>query len=412
MNSGMLRRRCPAPAGPRCDSGRCGHKIEWRFRHAGRTFTGTEPTERAAHAAMRRAMALAERGELLTRSEQRALAERERREAAARPLFAAYATEWLERRSGLRPRTLDSYRAILRGSVAPVLGGVYVSEVTPVHVRRLLEVMAAPDSAGRVRTRPTLSRAKSLVSGICSAAVADGLLVSNPCRDVKIPEGAAQGRAGQIRAATPGQTAALLALADGSEFYPALRFITATGCRRSEALALRWVNVDLDAGVAVICEGLHQRGGETFVTPPKSKAGRRSVPLDGETIRWLRAYRALQSAEALRWGRGEWNPRGLLFTRRDGTAVHPDSLTHAVKRWWCQLGAPDLGVHSLRHGYATAALAVGADVKVVSDILGHSDVNLTRNVYQHTPPDLAMAAAELIAALHRQAAGSGPTPIR
>lgn len=406
MKAGHVRRRCPKIPGPSCPS-RCGHAYEWRFSHAAKVYTGSAPTSAGAHAAMRKAQAAAGAGQLVTPRELRAAEIAARLAAEQQVRLGDYVDQWIARRTRLRDNTRHGYRVIVRLHVKPTLGDVALADLTTRQVRDLLEQLAAPSPSGKVRTGATLARVRSLLSGALQDAVADGLILGNPARGVRLPESAGAGKGGRIEVLTPQQLAAFLLAADATPFGPALRFLAATGVRRGEAVGLLWDAVDLDAGRAVIRRSLTHSAGAVRVDAPKTRKGERAVPLDRETVAMLREHKRGQAEESLRWGRTVWNPEGFVFVRADGTSLKPDSLTHATKRMTTAMGLPEIHLHCLRHSWATFALAAGVDVKVVSDVLGHSTTMLTQNVYQHTPADLAASAAELVAALRRGTAAVG-----
>jgi integrase len=407
VNQGHIRRRCPKPLVKLCDSGRCGHAYEWRFSHDGRVFTGSEPTERAARAGMVKAMAKAEAGELLTKREQRE-AERAAAVAAAQQVrLGAYLTEWIERRTKLRENTRFGYRNIVRLHVEPTLGQVPVAELTTRQVRDLLEQLAQPDERGKVRTGATLSRIRSLLSGALQDAVEDGLIPVNVARGVRLPEAAAESKVVKV-VFTPETAALFLAEADKTRFGPLIRFVAGTGVRRGEAAGLLWDAVDLEAGEVTIRRSLTKVDGQVRVDKPKTKKGERVVALDAGTVELLRELRREQAETAMRLGRDGWNPEGYVFVTVDGQHLLPDSITQAVKRITTALGLPDLHLHSLRHTWGSDALDAGIDVKVVSDMLGHSTTALTQNVYQHVSPALKADAAAKIAAFRR---GSVAAPV-
>jgi integrase len=357
---------------------------------------------------MRKAMAKAEAGELVSKREQRAAEEAARLVAEQQVRLGAYLTGWIDSRTRLRENTRFGYRNIVRLHVTPTLGDVPLADLTTRQVRDLLEQLAQPQGAkAKVRTAATLARIRSLLSGALQDAVADGLVPVNVARGVRLPESAAASRA-VVEVFTPAQLTAFLTAADKTPFGPVLRFIAATGVRRGEAVGLLWDAVDLDEGLVTIRRSLTKVAGQVRVDKPKTRKGERRVPLDRDTVAFLRELRRGQAEESMRWGRAAWNPDGYVFVRADGTHLLPDSVTQAAKRITTALGLPDLHVHSLRHSYATAALAVGVDVKVVSDVLGHSTTTLTQNVYQHTPAAMMADAAELIAALRR---GSVADPV-
>jgi integrase len=169
-----------------------------------------------------------------------------------------------------------------------------------------------------------------------------------------------------------------------------------TGMRRGELAGLRWSGVDLDAGVATVTETLIAVGYAVHRSEPKN--GRhRAVALDPATLAALRAHRARQAAERLRWGPA-YRDSGRVFTREDGSELHPDrDVTDAFDRLVRSAGLPRIRFHDARHSHATAALAAGVPLKIVSDRLGHSSIAITANIYSHVSDGMAADAAARIA---------------
>lgn len=377
------------------------------YRNELRVFTGSEPTDRASRAAMVTAMAKAEAGELLTKREQREAEAAATVAAAQQVRLGAFVTEWIERRTKMRENTRFGYRNIVRLHVEPTLGQVPVAELTTRQVRDLLEQLAQPDERAKVRTGATLSRIRSLLSGALQDAVEDGLIPVNVARGVRLPEAAADSKVVKV-VFTPETSALFLAEADKTRFGPVIRFVAGTGVRRGEAVGLLWDAIDLEAGAVAIRRSLTKVDGQVRINKPKTKKGERVVALDPGTVEMLRDLRRGQAETAMRLGRDGWNPEGYVFVTVDGRHLLPDSITQAVKRMTTALGLPDLHLHSLRHTWGSDALDAGIDVKVVSDMLGHSTTALTQNVYQHVSPALKADAAARIAAFR---AGSVATPV-
>ena len=121
-------------------------------------------------------------------------------------------------------------------------------------------------------------------------------------------------------------------------------------------------------------------------------SGRRAVALDPRTVAALRAWRKTQLAERLAWGEG-WTDSGLVFTREDGTAVHPEWFSDTFDRRTKAAGLPRIRLHDLRHTHASLGLAAGVPVKVMTEQLGHSTSAFTADVYQHVTPALQGHAA-------------------
>ena len=107
----------------------------------------------------------------------------------------------------------------------------------------------------------------------------------------------------------------------------------------------------------------------------------------------LRGHRKVQAAEKLR-AVNQWRESGLVFTTEAGTAVDPRNLLRVVEvaaKAACVAGA---GVHTLRHSAAVGWLEAGVHIKVVADLLGHSSIAITGDVYGHTSDDVARAAVD------------------
>ncbi len=171
-----------------------------------------------------------------------------------------------------------------------------------------------------------------------------------------------------------------------------------TGMRRGEALGLRWSDVDLEGGAIVVRQALIAVGYELRFSEPKTRRGRRTIPLDAETTAILTEWRKGQREEKMLW-RKLWTDTGLVFTCEDGTAWHPDRITKLFEDTVKRSELPRIRFHDLRHTHATLALAAGINPKMVADRLDHATVALTLDVYLHSIPAVAQDAADRIAAL-------------
>ena len=131
---------------------------------------------------------------------------------------------------------------------------------------------------------------------------------------------------------------------------------------------------------------------------PKTAKGRRSLALDPTTVASLQAHRVRQLEERLQWGEA-WVESGLVFTRENGTTIHPQRMTSWFEQLARNAGLPKIRLHDLRHSYATAALAASVPAKVVSERLGHASVTITLDTYSHILPSMQEDAANSVAKL-------------
>lgn len=169
-----------------------------------------------------------------------------------------------------------------------------------------------------------------------------------------------------------------------------------TGMRRGELLGLRWEDLDLDVGVARVRQTVVLVGNRPAFSEPKTKRGRRVVPLPPETAASLRALRKMQNEERLRHGH-RYEDLGLVFAHSDGRVISPRLLSDWFEHHARTAGLPKIRLHDLRHSFATGALAAGVSLWAVADILGHASTAITDEVYRHEIPSALREATETVA---------------
>jgi integrase len=157
------------------------------------------------------------------------------------------------------------------------------------------------------------------------------------------------------------------------------------------------MDVDLDSALVRVEQSVIPVGGELVFSPPKTKKGVRQVSLDGGTIAVLRAHRRRQAERQLAAG-SAWVETGRVFTREDGSHLHPDVLSKRFDRWVRRAGLPRITFHGLRHTWATMAMEKGIHTKVVSERLGHANISVTLDIYSKVRPAMDAHAAETVAA--------------
>jgi integrase len=172
-----------------------------------------------------------------------------------------------------------------------------------------------------------------------------------------------------------------------------------TGLRRGEAIGLRWADVDLESQRLFVTQQITDVRGKLVVGTPKTRRGRRVVPIDSFTVDLLREHQRAQDAERAAWGSAGQHQR-LVFCREDGRPLRPEYVTRHFQALAMKAARlPVIRLHDLRHTNASLALAAGIDIKVVSERLGHSTLAVTADLYTHVVPSLGRDAARRIAGL-------------
>jgi integrase len=172
-----------------------------------------------------------------------------------------------------------------------------------------------------------------------------------------------------------------------------LALIVAKGLRKGEALALRWERVDLDTGTLKVTATISRVDGVLLISEPKTDRSRRTVPLSPAVVAMLRKHKTAQTADRLRAG-NQWTDSGLVFTTELGTPVDPRNLLRVVEAAATAAGVPGAGFHTLRHSAAVGWLEAGVHIKAVADLLGHSSISITGDIYGHTTDTAARSAVD------------------
>ena len=153
-------------------------------------------------------------------------------------------------------------------------------------------------------------------------------------------------------------------------------------------VALHWSDVDLERGILQVRHTLSRVWGMGLVVgEPKSKAGRRKIVLSGVVVKALKEHRVRQEQSRAEMG-DRWKEQGLIFCSAYGAYFDPNYVWRLFKNLLRATGLPDVRFHDLRHSAATVLIAAGVPLKVVSELLGHSSVAITADIYAHVLPEM------------------------
>lgn len=305
-----------------------------------------------------------------------------------------YLDYWLDEvvRPNRRPKTYEAYELRVRLNLKPHLGKYQLRRLSVPTVQTFInQRLAAGDSVRKVQIMRTV------LGAALSRAQREELVSRNVARLVDVPAW----ERGDIQPWTDDEAIAFIGAARPNPLYAAYLLLLLYGLRRGEVLGLRWDHVDLAAGVLHIRQQLQRVGGHLHLGPVKTKAGRRDLPLVGIVRAALAQHR--QNQETARVAVGDvWQENGgdeFVFTTVTGRPIEPNNFARSFRRLCRQHGLRVIKMHHLRHTAATLLKKLGVPARDTQLILGHSQISVTQEIYQHVDMDSRRDALERMEAV-------------
>jgi len=160
-----------------------------------------------------------------------------------------------------------------------------------------------------------------------------------------------------------------------------------TGMRRGELLALRWSDIDFARSRLLVLHSVDFIAGYGYIEgKPKTAAGKRVISLPAFLLDMLREHHAQQLG--LCKAADNWEDHDLVFPNLRGGYLHPGHMGEKFRKLLKEAGLPHIHFHDLRHSAASILLCMGVNVKVIQELLGHSDISITLRTYSHLLPSL------------------------
>lgn len=304
-----------------------------------------------------------------------------------------FIVDWLENthRRKVRPRTYERYREAVHLHIVPALGHIQLQKLTAQHVRAFY---TKKEDEGLAAS--TITCYHSVLHLALDMAVKWGIIPQNVCDLVSPPRRARF----EIQPLTAEQAGKLLAVVRGHKWEALYILALVTGLRRGEIVGLKWQDLDFKTGILQVRRILSRvptkMPGRTHVyveAEPKTKQSRRSVAIAPIAMAALHDHKVRQLEAKLR-ADAAWQDHDYVFCTSFGTYLNPNEVVAALKKLLKQAELPNIRFHDLRHSAATLLLKLDIHPKIVQELLGHTQISMTMDIYSHVLPGMHREAIQ------------------
>jgi integrase len=305
---------------------------------------------------------------------------------AAQQRLGAFLVDWLEstQKHSLRPRTYERYEEIVRLHIVPTLGRHYLHKLTAQQVQAFYSKKLDEEFAAS-----TVIVFHSVLHKALKTAVTWNLISRNVCSFVSPPRLEQY----EIQPLNVEQIQALLQVTEGHRMEALFKLAIATGMRRGELMGLKWQDIDLEHGTLQVRRVLTRIPGKMpgkgyIESEPKTKKSRRKMVIASFALEALVQHRKRQLEAKLLAG-PLWQEHDYVFCTSVGTHINPSKdMLDPLKKLLRKAGLPEIRFHDLRHSAATLLLTLKVNPKVVQEVLGHSTISMTMDIYSHVLPGI------------------------
>ncbi|KKB35079.1 site-specific integrase [Bacillus thermotolerans] len=302
--------------------------------------------------------------------------------------YEKYMVEWLqERKNHLQDSTFEIHSLFYRNVIKPRLGHLKLQHIAPIQIQKFVNDLVNDTSY----SEHTIHLIFRIVSASLKKAKILKLIKDNPATGITLPKVKRK----EIRVWSLDQVNFFVNEAKMIKRLTRchIGFIISifTGMRQGEILGLRWKDIDFEEQIIFVRQTLTQNA--EIKTGAKNLTSVRSIHIPNKLIDELKIYRRQVIQEKLLHGQG-YHDNDLVVCTGDGKPIIPRNFRKEFYNLTAKMGLPKIRFHDLRHTHATILIQQNINVKLISERLGHADIETTLNTYSHVLPDMQKSVSD------------------
>lgn len=336
--------------------------------------------------------------------------------------------EWLDHwlneciKPNVRIKSFEKYESCLKSYIKPKLGDKPIKKLAPEDFRKVFnEMLSRGGRAGTGVSTSTVRATRRYLAMAFKQAIEDGIVARNIIHATKPPQLVKE----EIRPLTESQAGLLLQTAKEGEYfylgakqrrkpspeseyhkamaYTAVMLALNTGMRLGEVFGLKWTDIDLLQKVVNVRRALVSSATRGMIfEEPKTRGSKRRISVTDGVKKALERYQKEQQWYINLLGDKYYLKENLVFANLFGKPFDTSNFTtRYFKKMLVQAGLDrEFCFHDLRHTHATLLLKQGVNIKVISERLGHSTIQMTLDTYSHLMPDMQQTAVNALEILN------------
>lgn len=296
--------------------------------------------------------------------------------------YSEYLDYWLKESciKNLKQTTIDGYKHNIERHIKPFIGNVFLEQLKPLHLQDLyskkLENGKLNNEGGL--SNKTVLTIHRIIHRSLEQAVKWELVVRNVADSVQPPKP----KKYIAKFLNEKEINTLIEKSKSTNLYIPIIIAIYTGMRRGEILGLSWDNIDLKKGIIKVNRTLSSTTQGLQFSIPKTESSNRNIYIPNVLIKELKKHKIKQNQNKLKYG-NLYIENNLVCTLENGNIINPKNFSRDFHKLLKNNNLTLIRFHDLRHTHASLLVKLGIQPKVISSRLGHSNINITMDLYSH-----------------------------